>query len=771
MLNYLLVLVLFMLDLYSEGQVSDNFTDGNFTQNPDWTGDTGKFEINSVKQLHLQTSGTGQAILATPNGMINNCEWLFWISLSFNTSTNNYARVYLVSDNEDLKGSLNGYFLQIGGSNDSVSFFRQSGNQVIKLFTAEQSCTNSSSNVLRFKMIHDSAENWTLYADNSGGSDFVKEGFCSDTNFHTTSWFGVYCQFTSSNSAKFYFDDFYVGTVKTDTSYQARAQDIIIDEIMADPTPSNGLPESEYVELYNRTLFPVDLNGWSFKYGSSEKTFPPVIIFPHEYLILTGDSLLNSYGTCVNIFSSNSALSNEGTTLILKNASGKIIHSVAYSSDWYQNPLKENGGWSLEMIDLENPCGCQLNWKASINTKGGTPGSINSVNASNPDDIQPYIKRAGINSDSTILVEFSEPMDSLSLNDLNQWVLDKEGFTPIKVSPIPPGYFSAYLTLHRSLEKHIIYYLSFRDNLPEDCAGNSLDTTRAVRVGLPDSISPGDIVINEILPNPETSGEKFMELYNRSEKVLDLHELAVGLYDSIQNTATDLKPVSENGILSFPGDYSVLTKDPDDIQKRYYCPDPDAFLQMSSMPSISSDKGSVVLARNNDGTIIDRITYSKELYSDLLTTTDGVSLERINPSLASLDATNWHSASESCGFATPGYRNSEFLNMGSGKDIISLSPSVFTPDNDGKDDVLVISFTSDEPGYLADISIFDASGHLVRSLVQNRLLSTKDAVMWDGRDDKNLRSPLGIYILIIDLFTPEGKAYHLKKTCVLGGKR
>jgi len=271
---------------------------------------------------------------------------------------------------------------------------------------------------------------------------------------------------------------------------------------MADPTPSNGLPESEYVELYNRTLFPVDLNGWSFKYGSSEKTFPPVIIFPHEYLILTGDSLLNSYGTCVNIFSSNSALSNEGTTLILKNASGKIIHSVAYSSDWYQNSLKENGGWSLEMIDPDNPCGCQGNWKASINTKGGTPGSINSVHASNPDDNQPFIKRAGIISDSTILLEFSEPMDSLSLNDLNQWALN--GFTPIKVSPIPPGYISVLLTLHESLEKHIIYYLSCRDNLPEDCAGNSLDTIRTVRVGLPDSILPGDIVINEILPNPET---------------------------------------------------------------------------------------------------------------------------------------------------------------------------------------------------------------------------------------------------------------------------
>ncbi|MGA3012624.1 MAG: lamin tail domain-containing protein, partial [Bacteroidales bacterium] len=305
MLKYFIALVMLMNVLFAEGQLSDNFTDGNFTQNPSWTGDTGKFEINSLKQLQIQTSGTGQAIIATSNGMINNCEWSFWIRLSFNTSTNNYARVYLVSDNENLNSPINGYFLQIGGSNDSVSYFRQSGNQVIKLFTAKHSCTNSSSNVLRFKMIHDSIGIWTLYADNNGGSDFVKEGFYDDSNLQTTSWFGVYCQYTSSNSAKFYFDDFYVGTVRTDTSYKAKAHDIIIDEVMADPAPSNGLPETEYVELYNRTLFPVDLYGWSFQYGSSEKIFPSVTISPHEYLILTGDSLLNSYGMCVNIFSSN----------------------------------------------------------------------------------------------------------------------------------------------------------------------------------------------------------------------------------------------------------------------------------------------------------------------------------------------------------------------------------------------------------------------------------------------------------------------------------
>lgn len=159
------------------------------------------------------------------------------------------------------------------------------------------------------------------------------------------------------------------------------------------------------------------------------------------------------------------------------------------------------------------------------------------------------------------------------------------------------------------------------------------------------------------------------------------------------------------------------------------------------------------------------------MYSDLLTTTDGVSLERINPLLSSEDVTNWHSASESCGFATPGYRNSEFLKMDSDKNVVNLSPSVFTPDNDGKDDVLMIKFTLDSPGYLVNITIFNANGILNRNLVKNRMLSIEDGIIWDGRNDKNQKSPIGIYILSIELIKPEGKVSHLKKTCVLGGNR
>jgi len=56
----------------------------------------------------------------------------------------------------NLKNTLTGYFLQIGGSNDSISFYRQTGTQNLELFKGNLSCTNHSTNILRLKMIHDS---------------------------------------------------------------------------------------------------------------------------------------------------------------------------------------------------------------------------------------------------------------------------------------------------------------------------------------------------------------------------------------------------------------------------------------------------------------------------------------------------------------------------------------------------------------------------------------------------------------------------------------
>jgi hypothetical protein len=116
-------------------QVYDNFSDGNFTVNPVWTGDTSQFQITSSSAvppemkpaLQLNSEGSDTSFLVVANTMMNNTEWQFWIKLSFNTSANNFARVYLVSDQQNLEGNLNGYFVEIGGAEDSIAFCRQTG--------------------------------------------------------------------------------------------------------------------------------------------------------------------------------------------------------------------------------------------------------------------------------------------------------------------------------------------------------------------------------------------------------------------------------------------------------------------------------------------------------------------------------------------------------------------------------------------------------------------------------------------------------------------
>ena len=145
--------------------------------------------------------------------------------------------------------------------------------------------------------------------------------------------------------------------------HQVKSYDVLINEIMADPSPPVNLPDAEYVELFNRSTYPVELKNWVLKLGSSDKILPQFTLPPDGYVILCDDGLkpqLDPYGQ-VLAFSS-FAVTNAGGTITLLNAAGNIIHTVSYTDNWYQSSYKMNGGWSLELIDPLNPCGDASNW-------------------------------------------------------------------------------------------------------------------------------------------------------------------------------------------------------------------------------------------------------------------------------------------------------------------------------------------------------------------------------------------------------------------------
>ncbi len=68
----------FTLSAYA--QVTDDFSDGNFTDNPTWLGETTKFEV-LAGQLHLNDVAAGEAYLSTPSEAIANAEWNFFVEI------------------------------------------------------------------------------------------------------------------------------------------------------------------------------------------------------------------------------------------------------------------------------------------------------------------------------------------------------------------------------------------------------------------------------------------------------------------------------------------------------------------------------------------------------------------------------------------------------------------------------------------------------------------------------------------------------------------
>jgi len=103
---YIFLIIIQSTIFYSvNGQIIDDFSDGNFTDNPTWSGDSLYFIVNPNDQLQLNASSiAGKSYLSMLNAIINNTEWNFYVKLDFHPSSNNYVDIYLVSGVENLTG-------------------------------------------------------------------------------------------------------------------------------------------------------------------------------------------------------------------------------------------------------------------------------------------------------------------------------------------------------------------------------------------------------------------------------------------------------------------------------------------------------------------------------------------------------------------------------------------------------------------------------------------------------------------------------------------
>ena len=357
-----------IVQLPVRAQFTDNFLDGNFTNSPTWAGNTADWIVNA--SLQLQSNNTvvnGAFYLSTASILATTAQWEFYCQITFNPSSANYIDVYLTASASDItQNNTTGYFVRIGNTNDEISLYRKdaSGTSTI-IINGMDGILNTSSNVMKIKVIRDASNQWTLFRDLSGtGTSYSSEGSVTDATFTTSSFFGIWIhQSTASFFQRHFFDDFDVKTYVPDVTppaiqsvtatasnsvdvlfnepvslatsqitgnysvnngignpttavrdasnnalvhltfasnfpngvsctitinsvqdlsgnaivngtgtfsfYTAQRYDVVIDELMADPTPQVGLPNNEWIELRNTTTFPINLSGWKISDASS----------------------------------------------------------------------------------------------------------------------------------------------------------------------------------------------------------------------------------------------------------------------------------------------------------------------------------------------------------------------------------------------------------------------------------------------------------------------------------------------------------------------
>jgi hypothetical protein len=548
------------------------------------------------------------------------------------------------------------------------------------------------------------------------------------------------------------------------SAYGQERFSIVINEIMADPTPTVNLPPIEWIELYNKSGTAINIQGWKIGDGNSlSGPLPNYLLKADSFVIICSASsitALSVYGPALSV-SSFPSLDNDGDLVFLRSGGGKTIHAISFTPAWYKNALKEAGGWTLEIIDPNSPCVGIENWSASNDIKGGTPGKINSVKKSNPDPAAPrLVKSWGVDS-LNIILHFSEQVDSNSAALVSNYKI--EGIAITAAYPQPPLFTTVKLTLANLLIPNRIYELT-AENI-QDC-NNNVMTTSFCKTGISTEPLENDCVINEILFNPRSNAYDFVELFNASQKILDASKLFIANRGS-SGAIANIKSMTTTPHLIFPGDHIVITENSDNLALNYLLRFPENILELTSLPSYPDEEGCVIIM-NSLGQVIDEVNYKDDWHFKLLNDQEGVSLERTNPLALSNSGGTWHSAASTAGFATPGYKNSQQIDQASPGAEISISPRIISPDNDGNDDIATIHYKIDEPGYVANIFIFDLAGRLVRQLEKNSLMGLNGYWTWDGLNDKNQQPDSGIYIIVTEIFNLQGRKKIFRNKVVIG---
>ncbi len=133
-----------------------------------------------------------------------------------------------------------------------------------------------------------------------------------------------------------------------------------------------GIDSLEFIEVHNGETQPIVIGGWQFTSGITYTMPSGTIIGAGEFKVFSRFASVvdNFFSITSTPWDATQALSNTGETIVLQNASGTLIDSVAFLSVSPWDTMANGYGPSLVLCDLNTDNDFEYNWRASVDYKG-----------------------------------------------------------------------------------------------------------------------------------------------------------------------------------------------------------------------------------------------------------------------------------------------------------------------------------------------------------------------------------------------------------------
>jgi hypothetical protein len=743
-MKQILLFWMLLFPLVAVPQLNESFSGPEITSNNPWEGDIDKFRVNASGQLCFTSPAgeTGSASLGIPISSGKNMTWEMNVKLDFHSTNANNLRIYVMNAPDSI-------YIQAGNNSRQISLYEKETNTPKLCISGRKSLLDEPYTFVSIRLTLEDGNLWTLYTRKTGETDFYCEGSykMKSPPDNPQALMIVTCRYIKGRISEYSIDDLKVINTVTD-----------MPESEPDPEESGELNLLS-VEVLNES----------------------VMQFFFDRLIDISEAIceIDDLGEAVVSYGQNQSVLNIRLPEPLENGREYTI--------------------TLEgLYDLKGKWIAGQTWVIRYDSEEEDPPQSLPVEPGQVIISEVMADPKGLSAfPETEYVEVCNVSETTI--SLNGWTFIYDGKDFLMEEPsLPPG---GYAVLHKAgraihveepaqavaMEKFPaalansgkllqledatgvlideFFYPKARPGISWERSGDDAYLSTDTRGGTPGSpnsapkesespevpvsdTEPGEIVFNELLPDPFAGGSEYIELYNRSGRELSLSGLSLAVRNPDKTLSTSY-PLSSVSPLMNRESYVLLTKDRETVAAFYLLSSPEVVYELK-LPVLTNTSSTLVLFRMHDGVVIDEVAYSSQWHDTSLKNHKGVALERINPDANTQDPENWTSAASTAGYGTPGYQNSQFLTENSGS-ITGISPPVLMEDG-----LYNIAYHLGSPGYRCRISIYDMAGLQVAEIANHELPGISGQFIWDGTSLAGNRLKSGIYILFAELYNVDG---------------